>query len=225
MSSSINDFRTSFNGDVSRPSRFDVQIPVPIKLLMYYNTAKTLNYRCETAELPSKSYGTIEQKIYGPIEKYPNQMMFNDSTFTFILSDDMSEKLFFDGWMQLINPNSTYDFAYKGDYATDIQVNQYDVTGELTYSVSLIDAFPISVNQLDLDWSNTDSHHKLTVVFAYKSWENTSITQIGTDLLSAGIGAAADLASSAIAGTLGQTTPAWSMTSIAGKFKNKTVGF
>jgi hypothetical protein len=222
MTGSINDFRTSFNVDVARPSRFDVQIPLPVKLLMYYNTATSLNFRCETAELPSISFGTTEQKIYGPTEKYPNQLIYNDSTFTFIVSDDMREKIFFDGWMQLINPNSTYDFGYKGDYSTTIQVNQYDVTGALTYSVSLIDAFPISVNQLDLDWSNTDSHHKLSVVFAYHSWQNTSLSALGTNLLSAGIGAVADLASSALAGALGvgpTTPPSWDMTKIASTFK------
>jgi len=213
MAGSINDFRASFSGDVARPSRFEVQIPVPVKLLMYYNTAKNLNLRCESAELPSKTYGTTDQKIYGPIEKFTNQMIFNDSTFTFILSDDMSEKTFFDGWMQLINPNSTYDFAYKGDYTTSVLVNQYNVSGELTYGVSLIDAFPVSVNQLDLDWSNTDSHHKLSVTFAYTSWENTSLSQLGTDLLSSGIGAVADLVSN-----LGNT-PSWDMQSISGKLK------
>ena len=228
MTGSINDFRTSFTKDVARPSRFDVQFPLPVKLLMYYNTAQSLSFRCETAELPSVSFGTIYQKIYGPIEKYPNQIMYNDSSFTFIVSDDMSEKKFFDGWMQLINPNSTYDFGYKGDYSTTIQVNQYDVTGALTYSVSLIEAFPISVNQLDLDWSNVDSHHKLSVVFAYKSWQDTSLAALGTNLASAGIGAVADLASSAIAGAFGigpTKPPSWDMTKIASQFKSKTAEF
>lgn len=230
MAGTINDFRNSFTKDVARPSRFDVQIPLPVKLLMYYNTAQQLVFRCETAELPSVSFGTIDQKIgSNPVEKFPNQILYNDSTFTFIVSDDMSEKIFFDGWMQLINPNSTYDFKYKGDYSTTIQVNQYDNTGALTYTASLIDAYPISVNQLDLDWSSTDSHHKLSVSFAYTSWQNTSLANLGTNLASAGIGAAADLAASAlgeaISGVGPSTPPAWDMTNIAGKFKDKTVKF
>jgi hypothetical protein len=46
----------------------------------------------------------------------------------------------------------------------------------------LVDAFPISVNQLDLDWSS-DGYHKLTVVFAYTYWQNNSIQALGASLL------------------------------------------
>jgi hypothetical protein len=67
-----------------------------------------------------------------------------------------------------------------------LTINQYDVKNELTYSLNLIDAFPISVNQLDLDWSN-EGFHKLTVVFAYRYWQNNSIQQLGSSLLQAGI--------------------------------------
>ena len=46
----------------------------------------------------------------------------------------------------------------------------------------MVDAFPIAVNQLDLDWSS-DSYHKLTVVFAYTYWQNNSIQALGASLL------------------------------------------
>ena len=49
-----------------------------------------------------------------------------------------------------------------------------------------IDAFPIIVNQMDLDWS-ADGIHKLTIVFAYRYWQNNSIQQLGTSLLQYGI--------------------------------------
>ena len=55
-----------------------------------------------------------------------------------------------------------------------------------TYSINLIDAYPISVNQLDLEWSNTD-YHKLVVVFAYTYWQNNSIQALGTSLLQTAI--------------------------------------
>jgi hypothetical protein len=47
----------------------------------------------------------------------------------------------------------------------------------LTYAGVLQEAFPIDVNQLDMDWS-TDSYHKLTVVFAYKQWHNNTVSSL-----------------------------------------------
>jgi uncharacterized membrane protein len=62
-----------------------------------------------------------------------------------------------------------------------MQINQYDERNNLTYSVNIIDAYPISVNQLDLNWSSTE-YHKLTVVFANSYWQNNSLQSFGSSL-------------------------------------------
>jgi hypothetical protein len=139
--------------------------------------------RCESTELPSRTFATTEQKFgTNPTEKHPYQSQYNDITMTFIVSESMEEKLFFDAWMEYINPSYKFDFRYKSDYISTLQVNQYDQQNKKIYSVNLIDAFPISVNQLDLDWSS-DAYHKLTVVFAYTYWQNNSIQALGSSLL------------------------------------------
>jgi hypothetical protein len=189
MAGSINDFKSSFRTDLARPNKFDVRIPVPLVLLQYRNIAQQLSFRCETADLPGRTLATFDQKIYGPTEKFPYQSTYNESNLTFIVSDSMDEKLFFDAWMEVINPSTNYNFKYKGDYCTNVTINQYDVTNKLSYSVDLIDAFPIAINQLDLDWSN-DGHHKLTVVLAYTYWRNNSVQNVLSSAIDAGIGGA-----------------------------------
>jgi hypothetical protein len=187
MPSNINDFVSSFKKDVARPNRFDVTIPAPIPLIQYLSTSRNLSLRCENAQLPSRTFATADQKFgSNPIEKHAYQSNYNESEMTFIVSDDMSEKIFFDAWMEYINPTITFDFNFRNDYISTLQVNQYDLENNLVYSVNLIDAFPIAVNQLDLDWSN-DGYHKLTVVFAYRYWQNNSFQALGSSLLQAGI--------------------------------------
>ena len=166
--SMINNFLANFTTDLARPSRFDVTIAVPQFLLSQYQfMTQYLSLRCETAELPGRTLGTIDQKFgSNPVERFPYQPTYNDLTLTFIVADDMIEKAFFDSWLDFINPTSNFNFKYKSDYAVPIFINQYDVTDLLSYQVECIDAYPIAINQLDLDWSS-DGHHKLTVVFAY----------------------------------------------------------
>jgi len=187
MNSNISSFLGSFKGDIARPNRFDVTINAPIPLLPYIATSRDLTFRCESAQLPSRTFATTDQKFgANPIEKHAYQSNYNESEMTFIVSDNMSEKIFFDAWMEFINPTISFDFNYRNDYISTLQVNQYSVDNKLTYSVNLIDAFPVSVNQLDLDWSN-EGHHKLAVVFAYRYWQNNSIQALGSSLLQAGI--------------------------------------
>ena len=184
MAGSISDFRSSFYLDVARPSRFDVILPPPLKLMVPYAfVSRNLMFRCEVSELPGRTFGTLDRKIYGPIEKHPYVTSYNEVTMTFLVSEDMSERVFFDAWMELINPRSSYDFNYKSEYSTRILINQYNSAHIPIYSTMLIDAFPISMNQMDLDWSNENSAHKLTIVFAYHTWEPLSITGLIGGLL------------------------------------------
>lgn len=191
MAGSIADFKASFTSDLARPNRFDVEIPIPLGLVPYLGTSRRLNLRCEAAELPGRSIATTAMRIYGPEEKFPYQSTYNDVTLTFIVGDDMQEKLFFDAWMEWINPSLTFNMKYKGDYSVPLRVNQYDLDNKISYSIDMVDAFPVAINAMDLNWS-TDGYHKLSVTFAYTYWKNNSVEALGMQLLEAGIGSIID---------------------------------
>lgn len=169
MFNTLQNFKTSFRKDLSRPNRFDVYMFPPPGLNSLYPVSEML-YRCENAQLPGRTFATADQRTYGPIEKYPYLTTYNDLDLTFIVSGDMDEKYFFDDWFEYINPKTSNNFGYKEDYSTDLLINQYDLSNRLTYSVRVIQAYPMSINQMDLDWSS-DGYHKLMVTFAYTRWE------------------------------------------------------
>jgi hypothetical protein len=170
----IQEFITSFtNVDIARPSKFLVNIlPNTGDLLTYTNQLPgNFIFRCENAELPGRTFGTVDQKFgSNPTQKYPIHTSYNDISLSFLVSDDMSEKTFFDIWMEYINPSQSFDFNYKDNYSATVTVYQFDVADKLSYAVNLLNAYPIVVNQLDLDWSS-DGAHKLVVVFAYDYWQ------------------------------------------------------
>jgi len=182
MAGSIADFKASFSKELARPSKFDVNIPVPLGMVPYRGTSRMLTMRCENAELPGRTIATTSMKIYGVEEKFPYMSSYNDLSLTFIVSDDMKEKLFFDAWLNWINPNTSYNLKYKQDYSVALRINQYDVENKVSYSVDLVDAYPIAVNGLDLNWS-ADGYHKLTVTFAYTSWRDNSLKTLAMDYL------------------------------------------
>lgn len=188
MAGSINEFKSSFRNDLARPHKFDVNVNIPLVLIPYVSGARSLVYRCEGANLPGRTLATTEQKTYGPIEKYPYLNTYTDIDLTFIVDDDMQQKILFDAWLNFINPLYNNHIRYKQEYATILTINQYDVTNKLSYSVNLYDAFPISMNQMDLDWSG-DGYHKLNVTFAYTYWQNNSLQAFGMQLVDAGIAA------------------------------------
>ena len=170
----IKEFRSSFTGELAKPSRFKVIVNLPA-LLGATIDSKTLSMRCENAALPGRTLATSDLRIYGPTEKFPYQSTYDDISLTFICDSSMIEKAAFDAWIELINPiNRGWNFEYKANYATRITIIQYDNSDNEVHKVHLIDAFPIAVSQLDLDWASDAPYHKLNVVFAYTYWESES---------------------------------------------------
>lgn len=186
MAGSIADFKSSFSNDLARPNKFSVEVPIPFALISYLNTSRNLSFRCEATELPGRAISTTSQKIYGPEEKYPYLTNYNDITLSFILSDDMKEKLFFDAWLEWVNPSFTHNFKYKGDYCTPIRINQHGLNNQVTYSIDLVDAFPIGISPMNVSWS-ADGYHVLPVTFAYTKWKDNSLQALGMRLFQQGI--------------------------------------
>ena len=182
----ISDFKSSFVKDIARPSRFDILLPIPFAMTPYISSSRSLQYRCEATQLPGRTFATTEQKTYGPIEKHPYLTTFNDIDLTIIVDDDMNQKIFFDAWLSYINPQYNNNFRYRDEYSTTLTVNQYDVVNELSYSINLYNAYPVSINQMDLNW-NDDGYHRLLVTFTYSFWKNNSLQALGMEYIDQGL--------------------------------------
>jgi len=209
MAGNMTDFKSSFAKDLAKSSKFDVYIPVPIPLILYVNQVRNLNMRCEEAHLPGRTISTADLKIgSSPVEKFPYATTYNDIDLTFMLDDTMNHKVFFDAWMNYISPDYTWNLRYKEDYATTITINQYDAQNNKSYSVDLYEAYPISINQLDLSWGS-EGYHKLNVTFAYTSWKNNSLKNIGDDLLDMGVAGIIDYLNSDISADAAAAAEGW----------------
>ena len=175
---SLSQFKSSFRNDLARQNKFAVFISIPQSIAKNNTqTTRTLAFRCEVAQLPGRTFATTEQKTYGPVEKHPYLTTYTDIDLTLIVEDKMEQKKLFDSWLDMVNPTSTNDFKYRRDYETAITINQYNVSGVLSYSATLYEAYPISMNQLDLDWSS-EGYHKLVVTFAYTFWRSQYTPEI-----------------------------------------------
>mgnify|MGYP003330016269 CR=1 FL=1 len=136
--------------------------------------SRYLALQCETAELPGRTLQTQDVKIYGPTFKVPYQTQYNETTFTFLCTNDFYERKLFDKWIEAIMPNDTNNLRFpKGKnstYLTKIRIIQYDDTIKQIYAVDLIDAFPIGISPQALSWAE-EGFHRLAVQFAYQKYE------------------------------------------------------
>ena len=186
----INNFRSEVLArDLARPSKFEVRIYTPPILTAFSNQASVVSVFCDSANLPGMNIATRPYRIYGPAYQRPITSDFggDGTTMVFNIDKDMMIKKFFDAWMQnIVNPK-TFNVNYSKTYTSNrIDIIQLDNNDRETYSVSLIDAFPRSMNLLDLNSSSTNQTHKLTVTFAYRKWiANNSFSNYNTSEVAA----------------------------------------
>lgn len=163
LNSVLNGFIANNGGGVAVPSNDST-------------VSRFLSLQCEATELPGRSIQTNDVDIYGPVFKRPYKNAYADHSFTFICTNDFYERRLFDTWMEAMIPSDTQNVRYaknsRGErqYQTDIAIVQYDDFIKQIYAVKLIDAFPLSVGSMGMNWSD-DNFHRLTVQFAFTKYD------------------------------------------------------
>jgi hypothetical protein len=175
------------NGGLAKSARFAVFITIPTGLMgTWKNMGRELVYLCEAAEMPGRAFMSVDARYYGPSHKLPYQTQYEDTTMTFLCRSESNERKFFDDWLEYINPTNSFDFNFRDNYATDVQIRQMaeyeDVipggpgapglaTGDPkeTYRITLRKAYPINVNPQPMTWAD-DQYQRLAVTFTYFKW-------------------------------------------------------
>lgn len=168
--------------------------------------ARTLNVLCKEVNLPGKQVMSLDHTVGLFQEKIANGFAVEDVTMTFYVPNDYGPKKYFDAWRTaIVGEGKNGIVGYKNDYTHDIVIRQLkkpvarfgfdlgpldinlDVLGKSIYSVKLLDAFPTSLNAIQL--SNDENQIvEFSVQFSYTNWEvvenenNGLVPSIGLNL-------------------------------------------
>lgn len=133
------------------------------------NDPRDISILCESVALPSRSISSSEVMLDKQSNKYPNTIIDGEIDMTWVLTNDYYMKTMFDGWLSSIIDMDTYTLGYKNDYSTDVIIQQLNIDNIPIYGVKLEKAYPITVNQIDLNQSENEIS-KLTVAWAYDKY-------------------------------------------------------
>jgi len=174
---SMQDFKSvsDQHGSLAKAARFAAIItPIGRYVLeaAQNGITKDLTYLCEIGELPGRGLMNIDVRYYGPNHKLPFQTQYEDLNLTFLCRNRSMERQFFDDWMWSINPTNTFDFSYRDDYRSKIDLYQFNNVGnehKAEYKITVHNAYPILINPQPMSWSD-DQFQRLVVSFTYTHW-------------------------------------------------------
>lgn len=153
-------------GFYARPTRFAFSIDA---------VPSTLNDRllrnCMSLVLPGRSFMSQGFKIYGsPIEQVYETNYSTEISMTFRVGEDMLERDFFEGWMNIAMSYETADVAYPDDYMTSMRIYQMNRNDGYVYGVRLNNVFCKTVSDMELSSDASDQISTVNITLGYTDY-------------------------------------------------------
>lgn len=181
----INEFKSNIdvNGGLLKNNRFAVLLTKPNVIPPTYTDLTALRFYAESASIPGMALQSAElrREGIGNLEKTPWGAAFTDLNVSFRIDQKTKVWNFFQVWMNSIydynmdvegRPRTYFELAYKDNYVTHLTIfvyNEIDSGKKEVIAIDFIDAFPISISDMQMNWGNADIM-KLNVTFNFKSW-------------------------------------------------------
>ena len=172
---------------LANPNKFKVDIAFPAllstggahPLKQDDTTLRNLSLMCETISIAGRGVQTMLDLQYGLRKEIAyNAPVYNPISLSFLCSGELKEKQLLDKWNNFIVPNNKgkgFDVAYYKDYTGTITITLLDSDGKTgKYAQEYIDAYPKTVNSVELNHSTTNSVARVTADFQYAYWNPIS---------------------------------------------------
>jgi len=169
---SVDQFRqTVFANGLARENRFEVILPEKA------TGGALVSLLCESTSLPQMSVVTKQQRLFGPTYNRAATVDYGGAglQMVFYVDREMKVKKYFDEWAHLCIASSKFTARYLEEYAGTVQIFQLDEKENITYNVSLIEAFPTNIGPMQLAQGSNDTFHRLPVTITYRYWQTADI--------------------------------------------------
>jgi hypothetical protein len=120
--------------------------------------------------MPGRLINTEDYQSVAQSFKVANGFVNEDVTFTFHLTNDFFAKKVFEAWADKIIDFERYRLHYSPTYRTSIKIWQLDKAGKKVQGVELAEAYPITLNGINLDDNAENTTQKYTVTVTYKNY-------------------------------------------------------
>ena len=78
--------------------------------------------------------------------------------------------------MNKINPTDSFNFEYRDNYITTVEILQYDDLGNTVYECILHEAYPTSIQSMPSTWAD-DQFQKVQVTMCYRYWTSEQVNK------------------------------------------------
>ena len=172
----IADFNANMTGGGARPNQFRVDLAFPSYVTGGRVAAVQGQFLCKAAQLPASTLENLPIQYRGRAVNFAAERTFAPWTVTVYNDTDFGIRTAIESWQNGIQEYATTEGRTNpNDYQADLLVTQLDRNGAGVKQYKFVDAFPLSIGIVQLDYDTTNAIETFDVEFQYNFFtSNTS---------------------------------------------------
>ena len=176
----ISDFKAQLIGGGARPNQFRVELSFPSYVTAGPVQGVRAQFMCKAAQLPASTIDNIPLQYRGRAVNVAGERTFAPWTISIYNDNDFGIRNAMEQWSNGIqNLTGTDGRVNPRDYQVDLQVHQLDRGGAIVKTYKFIDAYPLEVGAIGLDFDQTNAVEIFDVTFQYNYWTSNTAEGAG----------------------------------------------
>ena len=168
-------FKSALTNGGARPNQFAVQLSFPTYVASQSIAVARAPFLVNIAELPGQTVNPAIVQYRGREVKFAGDRIFAPYTITVMNDAEMSIRNGMEQWMNGMEDNAAkFGRLQPSEYQRDIDVLQLDRNGNILKSYKLVNAFPVDLSPVALDFGANDQISQFTVTFQYQHFTTSS---------------------------------------------------
>lgn len=162
----VNEFKSKISerGGILDVNRFKVILP---RIEGSNLNGLDLNLFCISVDMPGRQITSQPRRIGIKEEKMADGFAVDDVNMSFYMPADGSVKAYFENWASKAVQNLQGEIGYKVDYEKDVGIQQLKRDGTISHEVVLREAFPTSLQPIELSSETTNQLARYSVQLSY----------------------------------------------------------
>ena len=154
--------------DLARPNKYTVKILRPP-----VGRDRYIEYMAESVSFPGQNLRASTDILrYGPQREVAHAMTYGPFSITFMCSTGMPEKLWFEKWQSATINKDSWEAKFYENYVSDMELIALDRNEKDSYTCTVYEAFPKTINAQEFSYGATGAYQTVTVEFSYRWWDS-----------------------------------------------------
>lgn len=173
----IADFKAQMIGGGARPNQFYVQLTFPSYVGLGVVAGQQAQFLCRSAQLPASTIEPITTLYRGRPVQLAGERTFAPWTVSIYNDTSFNIRNALESWQNGIqNYNTTLGRTNPTEYQVDLNVYQLDRGGAIIKSYRFVDAMPVNIGPIQLDYDQQNQIEQFDVEFTFNYFTSNTTT-------------------------------------------------